>query len=140
MEKAQDTYMIVKKEMDALLFRIWLLDSKSADTGMSFLAQAEQEKNRPLISINLDVPLTGYEKNNLEGMYQQVITILRDAYGCLQKGGKVNFVNLPKTGKTKVEQTINTTQELIEWIESLDNFGINTSKSKKIFLQALQSI
>jgi hypothetical protein len=86
------------------------------------------------------VPLTGYEKNNLEGMYQQVITILRDAYGCLQKGGKVNFINLPKSGKTKVEQTINTTQELIEWIESLDNFGINTSKSKKIFLQALQSI
>jgi hypothetical protein len=144
MEATKDTYMIVKKEMDELLFRIWLMDGKSTTTNtvMNFSTQEEEEKNKtnkPFISFNLDVPLTGPEKNNLEGMYQQAITILREAYGCLQKGGKVNFVSISKSGKTKVEQTINTAQELIEWIEGLEHFGMNTSKSKKIFFQALKS-
>lgn len=141
MEVNQDTYVIVKKEMDELLFRIWLVDGKSTTTNtvLGFSTQEEQKKDKPLISFNTDVPLTGYEKNSLNGMYQQAITILQGAYGCLQKGGKVDFVSFSKSGKAKVEQTITTAQELIEWIEALDNFGMNTSKSKKIFLQALKS-
>jgi threonine dehydrogenase-like Zn-dependent dehydrogenase len=130
----QDTYMIVKKEIDELLFRIWLLDGKST-------MQEDQEKNtknKPLISFDFAVPLTGYEKNKLEDMYQHALTILRDAYSYLQKGGKVDFVSFSKSGQINVEQTINTSQELIAWIKELDNFGMNTSKSKKIFLQALK--
>lgn len=109
--KSTTVYSINKDELDALLFRAWLLDGNL--------------KN--LMPNDLEV------RNNL---YTKIVTMLEEAYRCLLADGKLLFKS--RTGK--INMTIDAPEKLIEWVESLENFGMNTTKSKEIILKHLQSI
>lgn len=118
-------YKIEKPELDKLLFKIWLLDCKSAN-GNQFFGT---------------IPLTRTEKHTLEFMYKQVLFTLEEAYRCLREGGEVRLIDRACiTGEEKVEQVMLTTQQLLEWVRSFDNLGMNTTKSQEIIVQKLMAL
>lgn len=110
-------YSIDRDELYAMFFRIWLLDGRS-----------------------WAVELTAYEKEQRKKLFTQVADALAKAYRCLLAGGRLLFKTYAKSGKAKVVETIVTSEALLDWVESLNNFGMNTDKCKQELLSKLKSL
>lgn len=116
-KSVKPTYSIARDELYAQFFRIWQLECKAA-------------------AIELTLP----EINTRKTIFNQIITTLEEAYRCLKDGGKVLLKTYPNSGDAKVIQIMDSPQSLLEWIANLNNFGMNTTKTKEAILYKLKEI
>lgn len=113
-KSSKDTYSIVQEELYALFFRLWQLDCK-ADS----------------------ITLTVQENNLRVSIFNEICTMLESAHRCLQQGGKV-FLKA-KANDAKIIQVLDSAETLVEWLDNLNNFGMNTARRKAVILHKLKS-